>query len=45
VQNESLTEKYLGIPTEVGSSNNSSFKYLKDPYGNNTRMDGADFII
>jgi hypothetical protein len=30
VQNESLTEKYLGMPTEVGSCKNGSFKYLRD---------------
>lgn len=27
---ESLSEKYLGLPTEVGHSNNGRFKYLKD---------------
>jgi len=30
VDNEALSEKYLGMPTDVGSSSNGSFKYLKD---------------
>lgn len=30
VDNESLTEKYLGLPTDVGQSKNGVFKYLKD---------------
>jgi hypothetical protein len=30
VQNEALSEKYLGMPTHVGNSINESFKYLKD---------------
>lgn len=30
VQNESLSEKYLGMPTEVGQSKNGTFKYLRD---------------
>jgi hypothetical protein len=30
VQNESLSEKYLGMPTEVGKCKNGSFKYLRD---------------
>ena len=28
VQNESLSEKYLGLPTDVGQSKNGTFKYL-----------------
>ena len=34
VQNESLNEKYLGLPTEVGRSTNNAFKYLKDKVWN-----------
>src|SRR4051812_47221095 len=30
VQNETLNEKYLGMPTEVGQSRNGTFKYIKD---------------
>jgi hypothetical protein len=30
VNNESLSEKYLGLPSDVGSSTNGAFKYLKD---------------
>jgi hypothetical protein len=30
VQNESLNEKYLDMPSNVGKSVNGSFKYLKD---------------
>jgi hypothetical protein len=30
VSNESLSEKYLGMPTDVGKSKNGAFKYLKD---------------
>jgi hypothetical protein len=30
VQNESLSEKYLGMPSSVGRSTNGAFKYLKD---------------
>jgi len=30
VQNESLSEKYLGMPSDVGASTNGAFKYLKD---------------
>jgi hypothetical protein len=30
VVNESLSEKYLGMPTDVGKSKNGAFKYLKD---------------
>ena len=30
VDNEALCEKYLGMPTDVGSSSNGAFKYLKD---------------
>ena len=34
VENESLNEKYLGLPTEVGRSTNNAFKYLKDKVWN-----------
>ena len=30
VHNESLNEKYLGLPTVVGSTTMDAFKYLKD---------------
>ena len=30
VHNEALSEKYLGMPTDVGVSTNGAFKYLKD---------------
>jgi hypothetical protein len=30
VPNETLNEKYLGMPSEVGRSKNGAFKYLKD---------------
>ena len=30
VHNASLTEKYLGLPSDVGRAKEGSFKYLKD---------------
>ena len=30
VPNESLSERYLGMPTDVGNSKNGAFKFLKD---------------
>ena len=30
VHNEALSEKYLGMPTDVGGATNGAFKYLKD---------------
>jgi hypothetical protein len=30
VQNETLKEKYLGIPSDLGSLLNGAFKYLMD---------------
>ena len=30
VHNEALTEKYLGLPSDVGRTKEGSFKYLKD---------------
>mgnify|MGYP006955641401 CR=1 FL=1 len=30
VHNMSLSEKYLGMPSDVGASVNGAFKYLKD---------------
>jgi hypothetical protein len=30
VENESLNEKYLGLPTEGGMTTNGAVKYLKD---------------
>ena len=30
VQNESLSGKYLGLPSNVGQNKNDTFKYLKD---------------
>jgi len=29
VENEALSEKYLGVPTDVGCSSNGAFKYPK----------------
>jgi hypothetical protein len=34
VYNEALTERYLGLPTDVGRSKNGAFKYLKDQIWN-----------
>ena len=34
VENESLNEKYLGLPTEVGRKTDGTFKYLKDKVWN-----------
>ena len=30
VQNECLSKKYLGMPSDVGSATNGAFKFLKD---------------
>ena len=30
VQNESLSDKYLGMPTDVGHSKKDTFRYLRD---------------
>jgi hypothetical protein len=30
VQRETLNEKYLGLPSDVGKSKSGAFKYLKD---------------
>ena len=30
VPSETLNEKYLGMPSDIGSSKNGAFKYLKD---------------
>jgi hypothetical protein len=30
VQNECLSEKYLGMPSDMGSATNGAFKFLKD---------------
>jgi len=30
VYNEALSEKYLGVPSDVGTATNGAFKYLKD---------------
>ena len=30
VQNESLSERYLGVPTDIGQSKMGTFKYLRD---------------
>uniref|UniRef100_A0A453ECS1 Reverse transcriptase domain-containing protein n=1 Tax=Aegilops tauschii subsp. strangulata TaxID=200361 RepID=A0A453ECS1_AEGTS len=30
VHNETLSERYLGMPTNVGQSKNGTFKYLRD---------------
>ena len=34
VENESLNEKYMGLPTEVGRKTDGTFKYLKDKVWN-----------
>ena len=34
VQNECLSEKYLGMPSDVGSATNGAFKFLKDRISN-----------
>ncbi|XP_073355359.1 uncharacterized protein [Aegilops tauschii subsp. strangulata] len=33
VPNETLNEKYLGMPSDVGNSKNDAFKYLEDRLG------------
>ena len=41
VLNESLSERYLGMPMDVGHSKNGTFKYLRDRvWEKNQRMDG-----
>lgn len=46
VHNEALSEKYLGMPTDVGSSSNGAFKYLKDRmWRTRSRMDGANHFF
>jgi hypothetical protein len=35
VSNESLSEKYLGMPTEIGNSVNDAFKNIKERIWNN----------
>jgi hypothetical protein len=37
VPNETLSEKYLGMPTDVGKSMNDAFKYIKDRIWNNVQ--------
>ena len=37
VPSEQLSEKYLGLPTDVGSSKNGAFKYLIDRLWNKIR--------
>ena len=34
VHNEALTERYLGLPTDVGRTKNGAFKYLKNQVWN-----------
>jgi hypothetical protein len=34
VENESLNERYLGLPIDVGRTTNRAFKYLKDKVWN-----------
>ncbi|XP_066325111.1 uncharacterized protein [Miscanthus floridulus] len=38
VENESLNERYLGLPTDVGRTTNGAFKYLKDRVWNKARV-------
>ena len=37
VQNESLSDRYLGMPTDVGHSKNGTFRYLRDRAWENIR--------
>ena len=37
VPNESLNERYLGMPTDVGHSKNGTFKFLKDKIWNKVK--------
>ena len=37
ITSEALSEKYLGMPTDVGSSKNGAFKYLKDRVWNKVK--------
>jgi hypothetical protein len=37
VPNESLSDKYLGMPSHVGNSKNGAIKFLKDRYRNKVR--------
>ena len=43
VQNELVSKKYLGMPSDVGGSVNGAFKYLKDRFGRGSR-DGWDTL-
>lgn len=44
VQAESLTEKYLGMPTDVGRSVNGTFKFLKDSVEKSARLDSYAIV-
>ena len=37
MENESLNEKYLGLPTEVGRATNGAFQYIKDRVWNKVK--------
>ena len=37
VPNETLNEKYLGMPSDIGNSKNGAFKYLKDRVWNKVK--------
>jgi hypothetical protein len=39
VHNLSLSEKYLGMPYDVGASVNGAFKYLQTEFGRGPRVD------
>ena len=47
VQNESLNDRYLGMPTDVGHSKNGTFKYLCDRVWEKVKgcMDGEAFVV
>jgi hypothetical protein len=45
VLNESLTEKYLGMPTDLGKCKNGSFKFLRDRIWKYIQGWMADFIL
>jgi hypothetical protein len=37
IRNESISEKYLGMPSDIGNSESVSFKFLKDRIWNKVR--------
>ena len=45
VQNESLNQKYLGMPSNVGTLTNDAFKYLKDRMMKNCLSAGGKEVL